>query len=256
MTGTPAPSLRDELSAGFDSPADNAGLDIGGSDAPPPIAGADIPSGDTPPAPLVETPAWEPPAMWQPPHRDIAGRWATNAEIQPLLKAWEEQWKEGQGYITKRDQEYADFRKRSEPVWEKIKPYEQYWAQQGLTPEQGLGQIMSYAEALASDPASTLLQLAEMYGVDLQQTFAEQPYVDPQVQALQREIAELKQATQGYGQQQQQQQHHRVAQEIQAFQSAVDEQGKPRAPYFDRVFDQMMGLAKGGLAPNGIQHGV
>lgn len=188
--------------------------------------------------------------MWKQPHRDLAGRFASNAEVQPLLKAWEEQWRETQGYTTKRDQEFADFRKRFDPIQEIVAPYEQYWAQQGLAPAQGLKQIMSYAEALAEDPTSTLLQLAQMYGVDLQGAIAEQPYVDPQVQALQREIAELKQVTQSYGTQQQQAQQQRLMQEVQAFAEGRDEQGTPKAPYFDRVFDQMIGLARGGMATN------
>lgn len=245
MTGTPetSVSLRDELSAGFDSiPADAPPSAPPVGDAPPPAEGA---------APLIpETPAWEPPAMWKQPHRDLAGRFATNAEVQPLLKAWEEQWKESQGYVTKRDQEFADFRKRFDPISEIVAPYEQYWAQQGLAPAQGLKQIMSYAEALASDPTSTLLQLADMYGVDLQSAFAEQPYVDPTVQALQREIAELKQAQQSFGSTQQQAQQQRLMQEVQSFAEGKDEQGNPRAPHFDRVFDRMIGLARGGLVQN------
>lgn len=186
--------------------------------------------------------------MWKQPYRDAFGRYASNPEYRDLLTKWQEQWKEQEGYVTQRNQEYADFRKGSEPLLDVIKPYTQYWAQQGLSPAQGVTQVLSYAEALANDPATVIPQLAEMYGVDLRQLVAEQPYVDPEVAALKRQLAEFQQAQQSFGQQQQQQQHNRIAQEIQAFQSAVDEQGNPKAPHFDRVFDRMLGLARGGLA--------
>ena len=53
---------------------------------------------------------------------------------------------------------------------------------------------MTYAEALAKDPAGMIPKLAEMYGVDLQSLVAEQPYVDPQVSALQQQLQQLQQA--------------------------------------------------------------
>ena len=245
MTGTPEASLRDELSAGFDSAA--------GTDAPPPAATPDAPppAGDAQPAPPIppaDLPPLEAPAIWKQPYRDVFGKYASNPEYRDLLTKWQDHWKESEGYITQRNQEYADFRRNAEPLLDVIKPYSQYWAQQGMSPAQGITQVLSYADALSNDPASVIPQLAQMYGVDLHQLVAEQPYVDPQTTALQQRIAQLEQAAQMQQQQQQQYQQNRIAQEIQAFQSAVDEQGNPKAPHFDRVFDRMLGLARGGLA--------
>lgn len=255
MTGNPEASLRDDLAAGFDSAAT--------SDAPPPVEGAPAGDGAPPPAagpdgqPLAtlpavaDLPALEAPAMWKAPHRDLFGRFATKGpEYRELLTGWQEQWKESEGHLTRKQQEFADFQRRADPVLQVLQPYEQYWAQQGLSPAQGVTQIMSYANALASDPAGTLRQLADMYGVDLQQLVADAPYVDPQIAALERRLAAFEQDRQTQGQQHQQQLHNRVAQEIQAFQEAKDEQGNPKAPHFDRVFDRMLGLARGGLAQN------
>lgn len=160
------------------------------------------------------------------------------------------QYKESQGYITRQQQEHADYRKRLDPIYETIKPYEGYWAQQGMSPETGVRQLLSYAEALARDPASVIPQLAQMYGVDLQSLVAEQPYVDPQVSALQQQLQMMQQAQHQQVQQVQQQQYHRLTEEIRAFETAADEQGNPKAPHFTRVWDSMLRLANGGLAKN------
>lgn len=111
---------------------------------------------------------------------------------------------------------------------------------------------MTYAEALAKDPAGMIPKLAEMYGVDLQSLVAEQPYVDPQVSALQQQLQQLQQAQTQQYQYAQQQQMNRLSEEIHAFETAVDEQGNPKAPHFSRVFDAMVKLARGGYV-NSIQ---
>lgn len=258
MTGiAPEASLRDELSAGFDATPDApppvAGDPAALEGAPPPLAGTETlpPGTPAPPVPpAAELPPLEAPSMWKQPYRDAFGKFATNPEYRELLTKWQEQWKETEGFVTQRNQEYAGFRREAEPLLEVIKPYSQYWAQQGLSPAQGVTQVLSYAEALANDPASVIPQLAEMYGVDLRQLVAEQPYVDPEVAALKQQLAAIQNERQTWAQQQQQQQHTRIAEEIQAFQSATDEQGNPKAPHFDRVFDRMLGLARGGLAQN------
>ena len=119
-----------------------------------------------------------------------------------------------------------------------------------MSPETGVRQLLSYAEALARDPASVIPQLAQMYGVDLQSLVAEQPYVDPQVSALQQQLQYMQQAQTQQYQQVQQQQYHRLTEEIRAFETAADEQGNPKAPHFTRVWDSMLRLANGGLAKN------
>lgn len=186
--------------------------------------------------------------MWGKQYKEVFSQIAQTPEQRAAAEAWLNQWKETQGYITKRDQEYADYRKRLDPIYDVVKPYEQYWHQQGMDTVSGVRQLMSYAEALAKDPASMIPQLAQMYGVDLQSLVAEQPYIDPQVQALQSQLQQMQQAEQMRAQQIQQQQFHRLTEEIRAFESAADEQGNPKAPHFARVFDSMVKLANGGMA--------
>lgn len=188
--------------------------------------------------------------MWGKQYKETFSQIAGNPEQRAIAERWLEQYKETQGYVTKKEQELADYRKRLDPIYETIKPYEGYWAQQGLSPDAGVRQLLSYAEALARDPASTIPQLAQMYGVDLQSLVAEQPYVDPTVSALQQQLQSMQQAQQYQMQAAQQQQMHRLTEEIRAFETAADEQGNPKAPHFARVWDSMVRLANGGLAKN------
>ena len=186
--------------------------------------------------------------MWKQPYRDAFGKYASNPEYRDLLSNWQGQWKETQGYITQRDQEYADYRKRFEPLHEVLSPYEQHWRQQGMDTVAGVRQLVSYAEALAKNPQAVIPQLAQMYGVDLQSLVAEQPYIDPQVSALQQQVQRMQQAEHQRTQAAQQQQYHRLTEEIRAFETAADEQGNLKAPHFQRVYNTMVALANGGAA--------
>lgn len=224
-------SIRDELESGLDTPETEA----------PAAVENPIPA---------ELPPLEAPAMWGKPYKETFAQIAGNPEQRAVAEKWLEQWKETQGYVTRKDQEFADYRKRLDPVYGAIQPYEQYWAQQGMTTETGVRQLLSYAEALARDPASMIPRLAQMYGVDLQQLVAEQPYIPQEMVALQQQVQQLQQANMMQQQQQQQTFHARLGEEIRAFQTAADEQGNPRAPHFERVFDTMLALARGGAATN------
>lgn len=62
---------------------------------------------------------------------------------------------------------------------------------QGMDTVSGVRQLVSYAEQLARDPKGTIPQLAKLYGVDLGNLVAEQPYVDPQVAQLQSQLEQL-----------------------------------------------------------------
>ena len=186
--------------------------------------------------------------MWGKQYKETFSQIAGNPEQRAIAERWLEQYKETQGYVTKKEQELADYRKRLDPIYETIKPYEGYWAQQGLSPDAGVRQLLSYAEALARDPASTIPQLAQMYGVDLQSLVAEQPYIPPEISALQTQLQQMQQAQQYQLQAAQQQQMHRLTEEIRAFETAADEQGNPKAPHFQRVYGAMVQLAQGGLA--------
>lgn len=234
MTEPSETSLRQELDAGFDSLESGAPDAVADTPAPPPL--------------VPDLPPLEAPSMWGPKYKESFGKLAADPSLRPVAESWQEHWKEQQGYITKRDQEYADYRKRLDPVYDRIAPYVSHWQQQGMDPAQGIGQIMSYAEALAENPQATLMQLAELYGVDLGQLVAEQPYVDPQYSALEQRLRQFEQAQTNWEQQQQQARLDQYAQQVTAFAESKDEQGNPKYPHYDRLFPAMLGLANAKLA--------
>lgn len=233
MTGeTPEPSLREELEANFDAGTPEL-------DAPPAAAGE--------PSTAEPLPALEPPPMWGKQYKEVFGKLAGTPDYRSAAEAWINQYKESQGYITKKEQELADYRKQLDPIREVLSPYEQYWQRQGMDTRQGLSQLLSWGQALASNPQATLLELSKLYNVNLREALAEQPYVDPQVQTLQQELQQVRQMLQQQQQGGLQEQQNRVLEQLKAFETATDEQGNPKHPHYQRVFDKMVGLARGGL---------
>lgn len=246
MNGEPetVPSLRDELGTVFDAAnptdtvPDDGGVPETALDAAPDPAAVDAP------APL---PALEAPAMWNAKYKEMFAKLAGTPEQREYAEAWLNHYKEQQGYTTKKEQEAADLRKQFDPIREVLQPYEGYWQRQGMDTRQGLSQLLGWGQALASNPQQTLMELAKLYQVNLAEAVQAQPYVDPQVQALQQELQQLRQSMQQVQQYPQQQEQNRVLEQLKAFETATDEQGNPKHPYYSRVFDQMVGLARGGL---------
>jgi hypothetical protein len=245
MTGMPGQSvqssIRDELSSAFDGgdPTELEGAPVEG--APP---GGELEAPGVP----VELPALEAPNQWDKPYRDVFGKFAANPEYRDLLSNWKDQWKSQEGVLTKKSQEYADYRRSIEPIMQVIAPYEQYWGQQGLDKVAGVRQVFSYAQALAQDPGATLMQLANMYGVDLNELIQGQPYVDPEVSNLKQTVQQLQQQLGQVGNREQEAVRNRVLSEVQAFAEAKDAAGNLQYPYFDRVIDKMTGLAQAKMA--------
>lgn len=160
------------------------------------------------------------------------------------------QWQRANAYITQQEQQRAALERQWSPVAELIQPYAQQWAQQGMTPDAGLRQVLSYAQALAEDPASTLMQLAEMYGVDLQKQFEDRPYIDPQTESLQRQVQQLESRLAQQDEHAQRAQRMQLSQAVREFATATDEAGNLKHPYFedDGVFDDMLKCVSMGYA--------
>lgn len=247
MNGEPdsVPSLRDDLASAFDAanPTDTL-PDSGGADT---IPDAGAPAADAIAAPL---PALEAPAMWGPKYKEVFAKLAGSPEQREYAETWLNHYKEQQGYTTKKEQEAADLRKQFDPIREVLSPYEGHWQRQGMDTRQGLSQLLGWGQALASNPQQTLLKLAELYQVNLAEATAAQPYVDPAYQKLEQQYQQLQQQLQTVQQYPQQQEQNRVLEQLKAFETATDEQGGPKHPYYNQVFDQMVGLARGGLAQN------
>lgn len=240
MIGEPETSLRDDLASAFDA-----------NDLPDtlPDTAPDVTpdAGLAPEAELAPLPALEAPAMWNAKFKESFGTLAGNPDQRAIAEAWLNQYKESQGYTTKKEQEFADLRKQFDPIRETLQPYEQYWQRQGMDTRQGLSQILGWGQALTSNPKETILELAKLYQVDLAEATAAQPYVDPAYQNLERQFQQVQQQLQQVQQYPQQQQRTQMLEQLKAFETATDEQGNPKNPHFTRVYDRMLGLARGGL---------
>ena len=159
-------------------------------------------------------------------------------------------------------QEYAPFR-------EIISQRQQLLQQRGIKPDQWFNNLAQLDDYATRDPKgfakwyiqNTGLDPRELFGAQIgqaQQAYnnqAQDQYVDPQVQSLQNELAQMRNAfmqmQQGLTQQQmaaQQAAEQRRLAEIEQFRTAKGPDGKPLHPYFDEVTGTAINLLRAGAA--------
>src|SRR5690606_2119413 len=193
-------SIDDAMDAAF--AADASPPEVTPSDAP---LTPEVPEGAVTP-PAFELPAYT--AAWNADARTALEKLGLSDEHRPLLQHVLTQYEESNKFLGQRNNELGEIRKRFEPLWEVLAPYEKQYALQGMTLQQGVGQLVQGAEFLRqspdqaipwlaqsyrpSDPTKTLLAMAQTWGVDLGAATQDAPYVDPaytqMVQPLQQEL--------------------------------------------------------------------
>jgi hypothetical protein len=159
--------------------------------------------------------------------------------------------KELEGDYTKKTQGIAKYRKRQEALDEIMKPYLADFQRAGMDEIGAVRQLFAAHDYLRKDPKQAIQWLAKNYGVDMSEVgmdTAEDEYADPQVKALQQQVAQL----QGFLNQQQQTQMQSVQQDTQSmidkFASAKDADGNLKYPHFEEVRDRMGVLIQGNQA--------
>ena len=213
-------------------------------------------------------PEWEPPSWsksWKEEARNGLTTIYKNAiAANPDLKS---HWEKLQGeldntysYSGRRDREFADYRKRADPLLSLVERYEPRLNISGLSFDQGVNQLFAIAEYLGqnpdqalpylgstyrpSDPAGTLRALAKAWGSDLSQLGQDEPYIDPTVQGLVSPIAQRLNRIEQWFQQTDLDRTERarseVASRLQAFEEEKDASGNPKYPYFREVFESHM----------------
>lgn len=222
-------------------------------------------------------PEWEPPSWsksWKEDARNgLTSIYKTAIANNPELS---EHWKKLQSeldntysYTGKRDREFADYRKRADPVLSLVDRYEPRFSLSGMTFDQGVNQLFSIAEFLGQNPdqalpylggtyrpqdvAGTLKALAKTWGADLSQLGQDEPYIDPTVQGLLSPLAQRLQSIEQRFQQtdfeRTQKAREEVAERLRAFEEAKDESGNSKYPYFRDVFEShMLPAIKSGFA--------
>ena len=187
------------------------------------------------------------PKHWPKEEQEIFNAWDANVQHQVM-----DRYKAMEGDYTKKTQEIAKFRKRNEALDEIYSPFKDDFQRAGMDEVAATRQLLAAHKYLREDPQQALKWLAQSYGVDLKavndDTAVEDEYADPQMKAMQQQIAQL----QGTINNQQQQAQNMQKQEVQAmidnFQTAKDADGNLKHPHFDVVQNQMSGLISSGVA--------
>lgn len=136
-------------------------------------------------------------------------------------------------------QAIAAERRTIEAFQQIVEPVVPHWQMQGMTPEQGIQQLIGYQVALQRDPETTLRTIAAQYGVDLGQQ-AEGEFIDPQLAQLNQQIETMRQQIEGRNQSEQQRELEQKGRQIEAFRAEKDETGNLRYPHFDTLHDDMV----------------
>ena len=187
------------------------------------------------------------PKHWPKEEQEIFNAWDANVQHQVM-----DRYKAMEGDYTKKTQALAKYKKRNESLDEIYGPFRDDFQRAGMDEVAATRQLLAAHKYLREDPQQALKWLAKSYGVDLtavnDDTAIEDEYADPQMKAMQQQIAQL----QGTITNQQQQAQNMQKQEVQAmidnFQTAKDADGNLKHPHFDVVQNQMSGLISSGVA--------
>jgi len=185
----------------------------------------------------AEAPELEP--MAAPNHwpKDFAAKF--EALEAPAQHMFMERYKDLEGDYTRKTQEIAKYKKRNEAFDEIMAPFKGDFERAGMDEVGAVRQLLAAHDYLRKDPQNAIAWLANQYGVDMaaigNDPAAEDEFADPQVKALQQQVAQLT----GFIQNQQTQQQSQVQQSTQSlidqFAAETDANGNPKHPHFDRV---------------------
>lgn len=215
------------------------------------------------------------PAQWQPP--GWAKIWATQQGQEGRLKAIQalsenqdiaEHYKalsEGLDQFHKWDGErnvmIGRYRQAFDPISQIVGEMDQQYRRQGMSLQQGLGQLWQTAQDLATDPDATMARignvykprnaaqvlqyLAQAWGADLNQMVQQAPYIDPavarQLNATQQQLRAITEERHREQQGQRMAQYNALIQHITQFETEKDASGNLKYPYAAEV-GQEMGL--------------
>lgn len=198
---------------------------------------ADTPA-ETPEAPPGAEAIVEAPKTWR---KEAAEQWAALPPTvqQEILKREQDIFRGLEGY--KADATFGRSLRSA------IDPYMPVLQQYGIDPAQQVSNLMQAHHTLAlgtpEQKSAYLLQIAQEYGVDLSGLSPEgQPFVDPAVQGLQKQLQAVQSQLAAQHQAATQQRLSTITEEINAFAS------KPENEHFDAVANDIAAMLKSGAA--------
>ncbi len=138
-----------------------------------------------------------------------------------------------------------------------VQPNMAHWQREGLNAGQGVMRAMRLEQDLRDNPKDTLLRMARERGVDLEQAFQDQPYVPPEIRALQEtvtsltnDLAQERQTREESAQLAQRDSDQQIVESIHTFASTPDGAGGLKYPHAreDFVLNRMAQAIEGGQA--------
>lgn len=142
----------------------------------------------------------------------------------------------------KRMQQFTPIQRQWQQMQELLAPHRQSYSMSGMDDMQFMRSLLSAHRMLQENPAGAMQWLAQRYGIDLGALTQEQQQVDPQVRALQQQIAQLSARLEQGQASASDAQVQSLSDQVGQWSQATDETGQPRFPYFDDVADQMVDL--------------
>ena len=202
---------------------------------------------DDEPAEAAELEALPAPNHWP---KDFAAKFeALDAPAQHMFM---ERYKDLEGDYTKKTQAISKYKKRQDAFDEIMQPFKGDFERAGMDDVGAVRQLLAAHDYLRKDPANAINWLASQYGVDIgaigNDPALEDEFADPQVKALQQQVAQLTGFIQN--QQTQQQSHEQASTQsfIDQFSQETDASGNPMHPHFEQVRSVMGSLISSGNA--------
>ena len=195
-------------------------------------------------APALE--ALTAPKHWPKKEQEVFNTWDANVQHQVM-----DRYKAMEGDYTKKTQALSKYKKRNEALDEIYGPFRDDFQRAGMDDVAATRQLLAAHKYLREDPQQAIKWLAKSYGVDLtavNDDTATDEYADPQMKAMQQQIAQLQGTINNQQLQAQNMQKQEVLTMIDNFRTAKDADGHLKHPHFKTVQDQMSGLISSGVA--------
>ena len=195
--------------------------------------------------------ALQPPDRWDSRFKDAfnsIGQEGFNAR--DAQQAWLDYHTERQAYHTQLEQQRAQYAQALHEYEQVTAPMSQTWQMAGLSPAQGVRQLLGWAQGLQQDPQQTILRLAQVSGVDLASHYQQQKeaeeWQDPMVRQLTENLVQLSDQFKTFQQETVREKHSAqrtaIDQHLDAFRSAVDEHGDLLYPHANTLDQRMASL--------------
>jgi hypothetical protein len=202
---------------------------------------------DDEPAEAAELEALPAPNHWP---KDFAAKF--EALEPPAQHLFMQRYKDLEGDYTKKTQAIAKYKKRQDAFDEIMQPFKGDFERAGMDDVGAVRQLLAAHDYLRKDPANAIAWLANQYGVDTSaignDPALEDEFADPQVKALQQQVAQLTGFIQNQQTQQQSYEQASTQSFIDQFAAETDASGNPAHPHFETVRSVMGSLISSGNA--------